>query len=245
MKHQRYYPTAIAEQGNWNGNFADKLPAYQTALGLSDILATAAVADARYMQYYLNQWLTDVRAFSQAATQALETLSSGTGSAAYMLPVFSPPQLPPGNPAATPPIPATVPVAPGALNRIFDVVQIIKRSPGYSDAIGDDLDIIGVEDSTEATRPSFTAKAEGSGAGGCNCVKIRHKRYGHYAVAVYSKRGTGDFELLGISAEAVYMDERPLMVPGQPEIRQYKLRFWDAGAENGDWTDIVTLTVSP
>jgi hypothetical protein len=35
-----------------------------------------------------------------------------------------------------------------------------------------------------------------------------------------------------------------LLVAGQPEIREYKLRFWDAGAEIGDWTDVASTTVS-
>ena len=42
----------------------------------------------------------------------------------------------------------------------------------------------------------------------------------------------------------VLSNDRPLLVPGQPEIREYKLRFWDAGQENGDWTDVASATVS-
>jgi hypothetical protein len=133
-------------------------------------------------------------------------------------------------------------VAPGALNRIFDFVQIIKRSPGYTEAIGQDLGIVGAEDSTEHTRPDFSLVAE-MGMG-CQCVKVRYKKFGHYAVAIYSKRGTGDWVLLSIDSASPYLDERPLMVDGQPEIRQYRLRFWDAGSENGDWSDVATITVS-
>jgi hypothetical protein len=79
---------------------------------------------------------------------------------------------------------------------------------------------------------------------GCQCVKVRYKKFGHYAVAIYSKRGTGDWVLLSIDSASPYLDERPLMVDGQPEIRQYRLRFWDAGSENGDWSDVATITVS-
>jgi hypothetical protein len=41
------------------------------------------------------------------------------------------------------------------------------------------------------------------------------------------------------------MDERPLLVAGQPEVREYRMRFWDKGTPNGDWTDVVKVTVSP
>jgi len=34
-------------------------------------------------------------------------------------------------------------------------------------------------------------------------------------------------------------------VAGQPEVREYRLRFWDAGEENGDWTNVASTTVSP
>lgn len=59
------------------------------------------------------------------------------------------------------------------------------------------LRIKGEEETTEHMRLDFalkaTLKVKGLGYGGCNCVKVRHKRYGHYAVAVYSRRGTGDW----------------------------------------------------
>ena len=244
MKRQRYYPTLLSEQGAWNGNFADKLPQYVTSLGLPPAAAAATVADARYLQYMLSQWLRDVRTYSQAATQALTQLETGTGSTPYVLPTFSPPQLPPGDPTATPPIPATVPVPPGALNRLFDFVQVIKRSPGYTQAIGEDLGIIGAEDTTEYPAPDFTTAVEmGSG---CQCVKLRYHKRGHYAVAIHSRRGNeADFTLLAVSSTSPFEDERPLLVPGQPEVRHYKMRFWDSGSENGEWSDVASVTVSP
>jgi hypothetical protein len=245
MKHKYYYPGPLAEQANWLGNFADKLGSYQTLLGLTAPQVTSGVADALYLKYAIGQWLTDVRTFAESTTQAIDVLSYGTSSGDYLLPAFSAPSLPPANPAATPPVPATVPVKAGALTRLFDLVQIIKRSPGYEDSVGLDLGIIGSEATSTATHPTFTLKTEGIGAGGCHCVKIRIKRYGHYAVALYSRRGTGTWELLGIAAKAVYEDERPLLTPGQPEIREYRAIFWDAGAENGSFSDPSAITVSP
>ena len=35
------------------------------------------------------------------------------------------------------------------------------------------------------------------------------------------------------------------LAAGQPEVREYRMRFWDKGTPNGDWTDIVRITVSP
>jgi hypothetical protein len=36
-----------------------------------------------------------------------------------------------------------------------------------------------------------------------------------------------------------------LLVATQPEVREYRLRFWDKGTPNGDWCDVVKITVSP
>jgi hypothetical protein len=237
MKRQPYYPRQQADQPEWHHNFLSKLPNYATVLELSPAQLTAALADNLTLEYAVGPWITNVRDYAPACTAALEVLAGGTGGGEFVFPLFilpPPPTLPVG----------ADPVIPGALDRTFNLVKGIKSKPGYTLAIGIDLGIVGEEAATEYTRPSFTLKLEGVGPAGCNCVKLRHKKYGHYAVAIYSKRGTGDWELLAISRETPYLDERALLVPGQPEIRQYKMRFWDSGSENGDWTDVATATVS-
>jgi len=242
MKRKPYYPTQQAAQGNWHGNFADKVPNYQTVLQLNEDQVEGRVLDALAMRYLLHHWLADLRTFAESGAQVLQRLSYGTEPGAMALPDFTPPPLPPGDPGATPPVPATVMVPEGALTRIFDFVAVIKRSPGYTDVIGQDLGILGDEDTGSQTSPTFTTKVEQGE--GCQCVRMRITRYGHYATAVYSRRGGGDFELLAIAGKATYMDERPLLAPGQPEVREYKMRFWDSGAENGDWSDVKSITVS-
>lgn len=235
MKRNNYYPNLIPERPEWHTNFAAKLPIYGPTLPLTAAQMNAAVADNRYLAYGLGDWISNVRDFAPACTAALVNLSTGTGGEAFVFTAYNAPTLP------TLPVGITE-VLPGALDRTFKLVQVIKGLPGYTDDIGLDLGIIGEEDTTEHTRPEFTLKTEAGD--GCNCVKVRFKKFGHYAVAVHSKRGGGGWELLGIDAESPYQDERPLLVAGQPEIREYKLRFWDSGAENGDWTDVASATVS-
>ena len=60
-----------------------------------------------------------------------------------------------------------------------------------------------------------------------------------------SRRGTGAWEFLAIDTESPYEDERPLLQAATPEVREYRMRFWDKGTPNGDWTDVVKVTVSP
>jgi hypothetical protein len=40
-------------------------------------------------------------------------------------------------------------------------------------------------------------------------------------------------------------DDRPLLVAGTPEVRKYRLRYWDKGLANGDWSATATITVGP
>jgi hypothetical protein len=37
----------------------------------------------------------------------------------------------------------------------------------------------------------------------------------------------------------------PLLVANTPEVRKYRLRYWDKGLANGDWSDTATSTVGP
>ena len=231
MKRKDYYPQNLSDQPEWHFNYADSIEEQGPGIGLAAADITATVNDSRHLGYALGDWITRVREFGPGCTAQLEELRYGTGGTAFELPTFTPPAPPAG----------LTPVLPGALNRIFKYVQTIKAAPGYTEGLGLLIGIVGEEDSTTHTRPEITLKAEqGSG---CQCIKIRHKKYGHTAVAIYSKRGGGDWEQLFISTSSPYLDERPLLVPTQPEVRDYRARFWDAGTENGDWTDVASITV--
>jgi hypothetical protein len=232
MKRQEYYPTRLSLQPEWHFNYADRLAENGAAMGLLAADVTASVNDSRHLGYGLGAWLTKVREFGPGATAELETLKFGTGGTAFELPAFT---------APTPPTGLTD-VLPGALARIFKYVQTIKAAPGYTEGLGLLLGIVGEEDTAEHTRPEFSLKTEAGD--GCHCVKVRFKKFGHSAVAVYSKRGNGSWERLGAPELSPFEDDRPLLVAGQPEIREYKLRFVDNDQENGDWTDIASITVS-
>ncbi|MEQ2009438.1 MAG: hypothetical protein ABMA26_21870 [Limisphaerales bacterium] len=235
MKRQVFYPTRLTDQVGWHDNFSSKLGGYATALGLASGVVTAAVAESRWIMYVLGSWVGQVRAFAPACTDAMRAALTGEGDDPFVLPVFTAPTLPTG----------VAPVAPGALERIFALVQIIKNSAGYTEAIGTDLGIVGAEDTTEHPVPKFTLKV--LAGDGCECVRIGIKRYDHMGVSIETRRGgtSAPWEPLAIATGRFYLDERPLLVAGQPEIREYRLRYWDDGSPNGPWTDIGKITVSP
>jgi hypothetical protein len=234
MKRQNYYPSRLADQVPWLITFANGMPLQGPICHVIPADVTAAVADAKWASYVLSSWLSEVRAFSPSATEAVDEVLTGSGASTIVMPGFNPP----------PPVdPAVVPQKPGVLNRIFALVAKMKNDAGYSAIVGETLGIIGPEDTASHATPKFSATPQqGSGTG---AVKITFFKYGHMGVYIESRRGTGAWEFLAIDTESPYVDERPLLVAGQPEQREYRMRFWDKGTPNGDWTDVQKVTVSP
>ena len=238
--------TKQAQQPEWLTTFAIKLLERGAEVPLATTIIAAAVADALYLAHAIGLWLTAVRDFGPNGTAALEVLAGGSGNAPFALPGFTAPPLP----AASAPLPAVVPVTPGALDRIFKLVQVIKSSTGYTNDIGLALGVVGSASPVPgpADKPSPVVKVE---AGATNTdpqrARITYKKHGHMGAAVYGHRGSGAgaLEFLGVNTTGVFLDERPLLVAGQPEVRQYELRFWDKGAEVGEPSDTVTVTVGP
>ena len=51
--------------------------------------------------------------------------------------------------------------------------------------------------------------------------------------------------MLGIDLASPYMDERELLVAGQPELREYRLQWYDDEGANGEFSPVQTATVNP
>ena len=233
MKRQNYYPSRIADQVIWLENYALKLAIYAPNLIIPPGEMSASMDDAHWCGFVLGLWLPAVRAFAPATTDAVDAVLTGTGPSAVALPIFTAIPLPGG----------VVPQKPGALMRVFAMVARIKLDPAYTVAAGTDMGIVGSEDTVVHSVPKFTTTLLQSG--GSQVVKLTFFKYTHMGVYIESRRNGGAWELLGIDTESPYMDERALLAPGTPEMREYRMRFWDKGTPNGDWTDMAKVTVSP
>ena len=93
VKHNNYYPIRIGDQVIWLENYRLKLPGYATVLSLSAGQVTGAVADAGWVIYLLQSWLSAVRAYSLAATDVVTEALNGDGTKLMELPVFTAPAL--------------------------------------------------------------------------------------------------------------------------------------------------------
>ena len=233
MKRQAYFPAAQAAHPEWFNNLADHIDDYSAIHGLAAADVTELKEDCRYCAHAAGTWITEARNFGPSSTAALEVLYTGSSAGDYILPGFLPPALPAGVSA----------VAAGALDRIFRKVQDIKNAPGFNEALGLALGIIGQTATTPPELPVFSLKALMGGP--CECVRVEFKKYGRMGVTIEGRRGTGPWESLAIATDSPWLDDRPLLVATQPEVREYRLRFWDKGVPTGDWTDVARITVSP
>jgi hypothetical protein len=233
MKRQPYFPQIISARPDWFGTFGAELTPANAQLGLAAPVVAGAVADALYLKYATGPWLNAARDFGPACTSAIESLFDGPGPDPFVLPDFHAPALPAG----------VVAVAAGALTRIFALVGTIKLLPGYTEAIGLQLGIVGAEAAAENPVPTFSLKVERGETS--EVVRVIFRKYGRPGVAIYSRRGGGPWELLAIDLNSPYLDERPLLNPAQPETREYRLQYYEAEAPVGDFTAIAGVNVAP
>jgi len=115
------------------------------------------------------------------------------------------------------------PRPPGALQRVFRVVRRIKADSGSDAALLKSLGLTTRPDYRVHTSTRLRLSLER--AGDSLIVIVRGKRWGHAGLLVESRRGSGDWEEIGILGGRSLRDTRLLAVRGQPEARKHRTRF--------------------
>src|SRR5437868_7956547 len=116
----------------WLNNFSTAFASHATALGFTAADVNSAQADAAMLDFLVGDLVPTYKSALQARTSYKSLLING--------PVGSPGgDLPPA------PVTAAAPasVAPGILPRLRLLVQRIQAAPGYTEAIGQNLGIVG------------------------------------------------------------------------------------------------------
>jgi hypothetical protein len=123
------------------------------------------------------------------------------------------------------------------------LIRRIKAHPNYTVALGEQLGIVGPDDTTDLTtsKPTLSGTDQTGGT-----VELSFSKSVSDGVNLYSKRGneTG-FTFLARDTSSPYVDNRPLLVAGQPELRRYKCVYVSADAEIGQFSDEVPVTCAP
>jgi hypothetical protein len=148
MKQQLYYPSTIAKQILWLAQFRRGFPEVAAKLEIAPKDIADTLNDIDWMLHGLSGLRAPLVHLTKAVTAYNKTLQTGKGPEVMLPP-----------PLIFPEAPTTTPPRPGALKRLFNMVQRLKASRGYIKAMGMEL---GIESNlfpeADAPAPTFTLK---------------------------------------------------------------------------------------
>ena len=233
MEQNPYLPTGDAAKDVWLGNFDEKLPGYSKKF-VFDKPTTDSVHNDRLAFSYSMLLVEGVKTFEHNCVKYKKDIKLGELTNLIIeTPVFV-------APAGAP----LIAVAPGIFKRIAKLVKVIKNHPAYTEAIGKDLGIIGSEnlgkDNPNDLKVVLTVKEAGGK------IILKYYKGELDGVKIESKRGAEiEFTLLDKITQISYEDDRPMLLTGVPEIRQY--RVWPILKDKivGKVSDVVSITVTP
>lgn len=223
MPKAHYIPFDDDGKCTWLNNFATKLPTYSATLAVTAGEQTSVADDNDFWQYVcdarnqLNQYAKDWTAYKNHAR-------NGTALGA----VPTPPAL-----GAAPTL-----VAPDIFGRITTLVARIKKHTGYTEAIGQDLGIIGAEQTVDpnSLKPVLKLVLQ---AGRPNVI---WKKQIADALEIHVERGNG-FVFLAIDTVPDYLDTAALPAAGASAVWKYKAIYRLADEQVGQWSDVSSISV--
>jgi hypothetical protein len=226
MPKSYYLPADEPGKGAWLNNLNAKLPSYSAALGLTAADTASVTADAAFFTYCLNS-VGQVAAYSQQWTAYKNAARNGTGASLGSAPTA--PSLGVA-PAA---------VAPNIFGRATALVARIKTAPGYTDSIGQALQIIGADQTVDVNsmKPIITADLD------AGQVDIGWTKQGMDGIEIQVDRGTG-FVFLAIDTIPGYTDTAPMPAAGQSALWKYKAIYRQGDDRVGQWSDVVSIPVA-
>lgn len=223
-KRKFYLPNSDADKVLWLNNFAEKLPAYATTLGITASTLAQVQTDSDVFG--------SVFIFQNALKNTMESYTAFKNL------------LKDGKDALTPPptIPTLPTLPPSSQSNIFgraaQLVQNIKSNPNYNESIGDDLRIIGEEQdiNTQTWKPILKLEYI---AGSPN---IKWTKGDSNGIKIKVNRGSG-YEFLAIDTKPDYIDKHPLPPFGQSALWKYIAIYMLDDEEVGQWSDELEVAV--
>lgn len=222
-----WYPTRLSDLIPWHANFNAEAQATGGNFGLSVAQRAAIALDATNVALIVN-YLEAVDAFKEAVTGFKDTVFNGALNTPLPAEPLIPTQLalPDGSEAAI-----------EARTRLY--AGIIRAHPSYTEQVGQDYGIVGAAPAPPGT-PALVATALTQSQ-----VRLVITKAGYSVVAVDSKRGTGQWEQIGISQLAEYIDARPPLTPNTPELREYRVQGLVGNTRSGPMSAISSAVTVP
>ena len=124
------------------------------------------------------------------------------------------------------------------ITSVRDFVKDIKRSPNYTEAIGNQLGIVGTPTTLDYNSYKSSLKTEVHPG----YVALKFTKKGAEGINLYArKNGDVDWQKLGFYAHSPCIDARPLAVSAQAENREYMCIGVVKDHEIGLQSDIVSV----
>lgn len=229
MRKDFYLPATDTGKATWLNNFSQKLANHAVTLGISAATQAQVSSDAENfgkmiisIDYFVE--------YNKQLTAYKNQLRSGTLNNAPIGDLPAPPS----------PITFTVPPVADVFGRTRRLVQTIKNNPNYTEAIGQDLGIIGSENEFDPNTLKPELKIEIAAGGRPNIIWKKGQTEG---IKIKVDRGSGTFEFLAIDTQPNYLDTHALPPLGQTATWRYTAIYLLNDEEAGQWSDIVSVTV--
>ena len=225
MSKAYFLPPDEAGRRNWLNNFSAKLVKYIVPLGLSLPDVGQVSSDAIFFNYVCdahNQHTKTTRDWTAYKNQAAYGDNLGD------IPVT--PDL-----GVPPPV-----VPPNIFGRASKLAVRIKKHPNCTEAIAQDLGIVGAEQIFDPnSQKPLLALTLTAGHPHISCP-----RAGMDSLELLADRGDGKgFGLLTIITNFEYTDNWPLPAPGASAVWKYKAIYRLNDAQVGEWSDVASLGV--
>jgi hypothetical protein len=226
MSKAPYLPKDEPGKRKWLTNWAAKLPTYAATVGVTAAEVTQAAADSAFFNY-----VCDAHAQHTKTTRDWTAYKHAAAHGDAL-----------GNLPTTPALgtaPATVP--PDIFGRNCALAGRIKKHPSYTEAMGQDLGIIGAEQTIDysSLKPVLNITLQAG-----HPVIDWHKQ-GMDSLELWADRGDGKgFIFLAIDSVPLYTDTAALPAPGAGAVWKYKGIYREADAQVGQWSDVVSIAVA-
>ncbi len=228
-----YFPFSRLDRIIWMAIFGRGVETYGPLCGIPLAAATRIRAEIDEYIWYEQEYFPQVEKFFIAVKDFRDHFARGDSAIEMTFPLF-------------PPLTRElVAVDPGLFDRIFTMVAMIKLSPNYNvEVIGKALGIIATPAvKVDHPQPEFTLNP--SQGVDCTNSEFKFKKHGHLAVIVEVRVEGGSWVLLGIFNKSPFMDKRPLAVAGVPEKREYRMRWYENGEGQGEWSPVQGIFITP
>lgn len=222
----------------WAKSFLQSFPAEAPNLGFTTAEIGAVTDDLQSLIYTLER-IQELRTRLQELTSYKNLLRDGGGPSGA-----GPDTMPALAIASSPP----KEVAPGIVPRLTKVVQRASASPCCTEAV---QKLLGITSPQAPVSGAATLLGQVAPKAKTAClpsgeVRIEFVRGDSDGVVVESRRGEeAEWRHLAVDRFSPYVDTRPPLRPGEPERREYRLRYLDEDDPVGPYSDLIVVHTMP